>query len=101
MIDMQRHSSLAREFDLHVVDTSKRRLRMAVDRPTWQTPLYFLRDIARVVRAVIEVRPHVALVHAAADLSFLRDWVLMLAARIAGVKVVCHYHGTLHARFPS
>jgi glycosyltransferase involved in cell wall biosynthesis len=25
----------------------------------------------------------------------------MVTARLAGAKVICHYHGTLHARFPS
>ncbi len=98
MIDMQRRSSLAREFDLHIVDTSKRKLRITTDRPTWQTPLYFLRDFGRVVRALATFRPRVVLVHAAADLSFLRDWAMMVAARLAGAKVICHYHGTLHAR---
>ena len=24
----------------------------------------------------------------------------MATARVAGAKVICHYHGTLHARFP-
>jgi glycosyltransferase involved in cell wall biosynthesis len=43
----------------------------------------------------------VVLVHAAPSLSLLRDCVFMLAARIAGARVICHYHGTLHARFPS
>jgi len=101
VIDMQRHSSLAREFELHVVDTSKRRLRWAVENPTWKTPLYFVRDFSRLARALVRVRPDVALVHAAPSLSILRDWVFMVAARLAGAKVVCHYHGTLHARFPS
>lgn len=101
VIDMQRRSSLARDFELHVVDTSKGTLRCAVDRPTWRTPLYFLRDVGRVAAKLVQTRPHVALVHAAAGLSFLRDWALMVVARLAGAKVVCHYHGTLHARFPS
>lgn len=101
MIDMQRRSSLAREFDIHIVDTSKRRLRITTDRPTLQTPLYFLRDFRRVAIALARIRPAVVLVHAAADLSFLRDWAMMIAARASGARVVCHYHGTLHARFPS
>jgi glycosyltransferase involved in cell wall biosynthesis len=53
------------------------------------------------IRALIRVRPAAALVHAAAGKSFLRDWALMLAVRLAGAKVVCHYHGPLDARFPS
>lgn len=101
VIEAQLHSSLAREFELHVVDTSKRQLRWAVENPTWKTPLYFVRDFSRLVRALVRVRPDVVLVHAASSLSFLRDWVMMVTARLAGAKVVCHYHGTVHARFPS
>jgi glycosyltransferase involved in cell wall biosynthesis len=101
VIDMQRRSLLAREFELHVVDTSKRQLRWAVENPTWKTPLYMLRDLSRLVRALVRVRPEVALVHAAPSLSFLRDWMFMVAARLAGARVICHYHGTLHTRFPS
>ena len=101
VIDLQLRSSLAREFELHVVDTSKRQLRWAVENPTWKTPLYFVRDLCRLIRALVRVRPDAALVHAASSPSFLRDWVFMVTARLAGAKVVCHYHGTLHARFPS
>lgn len=101
VIDMQRHSSLAQQFDLHVVDTSKRQLRWAVENPTWKTPLYLLRDLCRLVAGLARVRPHVVLVHSAPSLSFLRDWLFMVIARACGAKVVCHYHGTLHTRFPS
>ncbi len=101
VIEMQRRSLLAQEFDLHVVDTSKRQLRWAVENPTWKTPLYLIRDFSRLFRALMRVRPDVVLVHAAPSLSFLRDWMFMVAARLAGAKVMCHYHGTLHTRFPS
>ena len=101
VVGLQLRSSLAREFELHVVDTSKRQLRWAVENPTWKTPLYFVRDLSRLIRALVRLRPDAALVHAASSLSFLRDWVFMVAARLAGAKVICHYHGTLHARFPS
>lgn len=101
IIDMQRHSVLSREFELHVVDTSKRQLRWAVENPTWKTPIYFARDFLRLVRALARLRPDVVLVHAAPSFSLLRDWVFMVIARIAGAKVICHYHGTLHTRFPS
>ncbi|MGH8686978.1 MAG: glycosyltransferase family 4 protein [Burkholderiales bacterium] len=101
VIDMQLRSSLARDFELHVLDTSKRRLHWAVENPTWKTPLYLVRDYWRLIRALNRVRPAAVLVHAAASLSFLRDWLFMATARLAGARVVCHYHGTLHARFPS
>jgi glycosyltransferase involved in cell wall biosynthesis len=101
MIEMQMHSRLAQEFELRAVDTSKRRLRWAVENPTWKTPLYFLRDFSRLVAALASFRPRVVLVHAAPSPSFLRDWVFMLTARLAGARVICHYHGTLHTRFPS
>jgi glycosyltransferase involved in cell wall biosynthesis len=98
---MQLHSSLRHDFGLHAVDTSKRQLRWAVERPTWRTPLYFLRDITRLVRALARVRPHAVLVHAAPSLSFLRDWVLMATSRLSGANVICHYHGSVHMHFPS
>ena len=101
MIDMQLHSSLARTFELATVDTSKRQLRWAVENPTWKTPFYFLRDFGRLLRGLMTFRPHVVLVHAAPSLSFLRDWVFMVTARLSGARVVCHYHGTLHTKFPS
>lgn len=101
VLDMQRHSLLAQEFELQVLDTSKRQLRWAVENPTWRTPFYFLRDFTRLLRMLVRMRPDVVLVHAAPSLSFLRDWTFMVAARVAGAKVICHYHGTLHARFPS
>jgi glycosyltransferase involved in cell wall biosynthesis len=101
VMDMQLHSGLAREFELHPVDTSKGRLRYAAGKPTWKAPFYFARDLSRLIRALIRVRPDAALIHAASSLSLLRDWAFMMTARLAGAKVVCHYHGTLHARFPS
>jgi glycosyltransferase involved in cell wall biosynthesis len=101
IINMQLQSSLRHEFELHAVDTSKRQLRWAVESPTWRTPLFLVRDFTRLVRALARVRPHVVLVHAAPSLSFLRDWVLMATSRLTGAKVICHYHGTVHTRFPS
>ncbi|TMG89593.1 MAG: glycosyltransferase family 4 protein, partial [Betaproteobacteria bacterium] len=101
IIDMQLRSSLARVFELHPVDTSKRKLRWAVENPTWKTPLYFARDFLRLIRMLVRVRPDAALVHATSSLSILRDWMFMATARLFGAKVICYYHGTLHARFPS
>lgn len=101
IMDMQLRSGLAREFEVHVVDTSKGQLRLAVEDLTWQTPFYFARDFSRLIRTLVRVRPDAALIHASSSLSFLRDWVFMVIARLAGAKVVCHYHGTLHTRFPS
>jgi glycosyltransferase involved in cell wall biosynthesis len=101
IMEMQLRSSLAREFELHVVDTSKGHLRLAVENLTWSTPLYFARDLSRLIRMLVRVRPDAALIHASSSPSFLRDWVFMVIARLAGAKVVCHYHGTLHTRFPS
>src|SRR5262249_1481469 len=98
LLDMLVHSSLARDFDLDVVDTSTRVLRGAVEPPSWRTPLYFARDIGRLVQALLRFQPEVVVIHASGSLSFVRDWMLMLAARIFGARVVCHYHGTLHTR---
>ena len=94
-------SSLARDFEIHTADTSKGVLRWAVEKPDWRTPFLFVRNAARVVAALARVRPRVAYVHAAQSPSLVRDWVHMVLARLAGARVICHYHGTLHARFPS
>jgi glycosyltransferase involved in cell wall biosynthesis len=101
MIEMQRRSCLAREFQLSVTDTSKRQLRWAVENPTWRTPAYFVRDFVRLVRDLLRIRPRAVIVHAAPSLSFIRDWVFMITARLSHAKVICHYHGTLHTNFPS
>jgi glycosyltransferase involved in cell wall biosynthesis len=101
MVDMQRKSSLAGTFEIHTVNTSKNVLRWAVETRTWRTPFHFARDLARLSSALARIRPDVVLVHAAPSVSFLRDWVFMALARLAGARVVCHYHGTLHTRFPS
>src|SRR3989440_9477787 len=101
IVDMQLRSSLAQEFDVHPVNTSKRELRWAVENPTWKTPFYFARDFLQLIRTLVRVRPDAALVHATSSLSILRDWMFMVTARLFGAKVICHYHGTLHSRFPS
>ena len=101
IVDMQLRSSLAQEFDVHPVNTSKRELRWAVENHTWKTPFYFARDFLQLIRMLVRVRPDAALVHATSRLSILRDWMFMVTARLFGAKVICHYHGTLHSRFPS
>jgi glycosyltransferase involved in cell wall biosynthesis len=101
MVQMLVDSSLGRDFEIRVANTSKGVLRWAVEKQDWRSPLLFVRNLFRVVSALIRVRPRVAYVHAAPSISFTRDWVHMAAARLLGARVVCHYHGTLHTRFPS
>jgi glycosyltransferase involved in cell wall biosynthesis len=101
LIEMLLRSSLSRDHDLHVVNTSKGVLRWAVETPTWRTVPYFVRDLVALNRALARLRPDIVIVHAAPSPSILRDWVFMLLARAWGRRVVCHYHGTLHTRFPS
>jgi glycosyltransferase involved in cell wall biosynthesis len=101
MVEMQLRSCLSEEFDLHVVDISKRELRFTPEKPTWHSITYFLRDFGRLIRALILIRPVVVIVHAASSPSFLRDWIFMMLSRLSLAKVICHYHGTLHTRFPS
>ena len=101
MLDMLIHSSLATDFEVHVVDTSKRVERWAVEKPSWTTPFFFARDLGRLVPALLRLQPDVVVVHASGSFSFVRDWMFMFVARLCGARVVCHYHGTLHTRFPS
>jgi glycosyltransferase involved in cell wall biosynthesis len=94
-------SSLGRDFEFHVVDTSKKRLRWTVEKQSPRSLLDFVRHVFRLLRSLGEVRPDVVYVHAASGVSFTRDWALMAVARLTGHRVVCHYHGTLHTVFPS
>ena len=101
MVEMLVGSSLARDHEIRVVDTSKGVLRWAVETRSWRTVPYFLRDVGALLGALAGFRPDVVVVHAASGVSLLRDWVFMALARLSGRRVVCHYHGTLHTRFPS
>ncbi len=94
-------SSLADEVDFHVVDTSKKRLRWAVEAPSWRTPFDLARHAAVLARDLVRLRPDAVYVHAAAGYSLARDFVMMALARATGAPVVCHYHGTVHTHFPS
>jgi glycosyltransferase involved in cell wall biosynthesis/asparagine synthetase B (glutamine-hydrolysing) len=94
-------SSLADDADIHVVDTSKKALRWAVESTSWRAPFDFARHATRLTWRILRLRPDVVYVHAASGYSFLRDWALMCVARACGRRVVCHYHGTVHTRFPS
>jgi glycosyltransferase involved in cell wall biosynthesis len=101
MNDMLVRSSLASDFEIHTLNTSKNVLRWAVETPSVRTPFRFFRDACRLVLEMARVRPEVVYVHAASGYSFARDWAFMVLARAFGAKVVCHYHGTLHTVFPS
>jgi glycosyltransferase involved in cell wall biosynthesis len=101
MVEMLVGSSLARDYEIRVVNTSKGLLRWAVERRTWRTVPYLIRDLFALAVALTAFRPDVVVVHAAGGVSITRDWVFMLMARLWGRRVVCHYHGTLHTKFPS
>ena len=94
-------SSLGRDFEIHTVDTSKKVMRWAVERQSWKSPFVFLRHAWMLLVALAGVRPAIVYVHAASGFSFARDWAFLLIGRLSGARVVCHYHGTLHTRFPS
>ncbi len=83
------------------MDTSKKRLRSAVERQSWRSAVDFLRHAGALARAILRLRPDVVYVHAASGVSFTRDWAMMAIARLLGARVVCHYHGTTHTVFPS
>ena len=101
MIAMLVGSSLSRDFEIQVVNTSKGALRWAVESQDWRSPLYLVRDLGRLIGALARFQPRIVIVHAASGFSFTRDWAFMVVARLAGTRVVCHYHGTIHTRFPS
>ena len=101
LVEMLLRSSLSRDHNLRVVNTSKGVLRWAVETPTWRTVPSFVRDLFALAAALARFRPDLVIVHAAPSPSILRDWVFMLLARSWGCRVVCHYRGTLHTRFPA
>jgi glycosyltransferase involved in cell wall biosynthesis len=100
MNDLLAHSSLARDFDLHTLDTSKKRVRAAADTATWRSPVFFARNVWAMVVMLVRIRPAAVYVHATSGYAFLRDWVVMMKARALGARVVCHYHGTHQSAFP-
>lgn len=101
VIEMTLKSSLAQDYEIRTVNTSKDVLRWAVERATWRTIPYFIRDLWRLVSTLLRWPPDVVIVHAAQNYAIMRDWVMMLVPRLLGRKVICHYHGTLHTVFPS
>ncbi|HTK30801.1 MAG TPA: glycosyltransferase [Candidatus Saccharimonadaceae bacterium] len=101
MNEMLVGSSLARDFEIECLNTSKGALRWAVEKQSWRSLVDFVRHAARLVARLARFRPAIVYVHAASGISFTRDWALMAIARLSGAKVVCHYHGTLHTVFPS
>jgi glycosyltransferase involved in cell wall biosynthesis len=101
MNQMLVNSSLSRDFEIECLNTSKGSLRWAVERQSWRSLVDFVRHAIQLVARLARFRPEMVYVHAASGLSFTRDWVLMAIARLAGAKVVCHYHGTTHTWFPS
>lgn len=101
MNEMLVRSSLSWDFEIECLNTSKGVLRWAVEKQSWRTPVYFVRNLFQLIGALAGFRPRIVYVHAASGISFTRDWAFMLVARLSGARVVCHYHGTLHTVFPS
>lgn len=101
MNEMLIRSSLANDFAIETVNTSKGRERWAVETQSWRTPVDFVKHAGKLIAAIARFRPDVVYLHAASGVSFSRDWALMMIARLMGRRVVCHYHGTRHTIFPS
>ena len=101
MNEMLIRSSLANDFAIETVNTSKGRARWAVEKQSWRTPIDFVKHAGMLITAIARFRPDVVYLHAASGISFTRDWALMTIARLMGRRVVCHYHGTRHTIFPS
>lgn len=65
LVEMLLRSSLSRDHNLRVVNTSKGVLRWAVETPTWRTVPYFVRDLFALAAALARFRPDLVIVHAA------------------------------------
>lgn len=86
-------SSLAGEFDLILLRTSKHVKHVKVSQPDrWSIPYLFLNSF-RMVGALVRHHPDVVYLKATSDTGFVRDATLMALARLFGRRVVCHLHG--------
>lgn len=86
-------SSLAGEFDLILLRTSKHVRHVKVSQPDrWSIP-YLLLNSLRMIGALIRHRPDLVYVKATSDTGFIRDAAMMALARLSGRRVVCHLHG--------
>jgi glycosyltransferase involved in cell wall biosynthesis len=87
-------SDLQTEFDLEVLDLSKRRgIRVQTFKIETYSLFFAFLVWTRLVAKLISFRPQVTYIASSYDFSYLRNVMLMLTAKLFGTKVVCHFHG--------
>jgi glycosyltransferase involved in cell wall biosynthesis len=87
-------SALRERFELRAVDFTKRREnRIRTFTVEAGDFVWGVRFWLRLVREILRFRPEVLYLASSFDFSFLRNVVLMATGKIAGAKVVCHFHG--------
>lgn len=87
-------SSLANRFDLRAVDFTKRREnRIRTFTVEAGDFVWGIRFWLRLLRELFRFRPEILYLASSFDYSFLRNVILMGTGKLAGAKVVCHFHG--------
>lgn len=89
-------SALSARLRLRVIDTVKT---TADDRSLWQGAAAQLRLLGRLAQECLVWRPTVVHIHTCSWLTFWRNGVDVLLARLLGRRVVLHIHGAQFHRF--
>ena len=86
-------STLADRVDLRFVQTSSQRRPFSTSgRATWKNLAEAFRDCGRFVGACLAHRPEIVHICTAPGLSFLKNSVCVMSARLLGIRVVLHPH---------
>lgn len=95
-------SRLRCEYGLSVVDTAqKRRLRYRPDGwPGLLSPVRMVCHLLKLGCLLLKEKAEIVHIQSGSGLSFLRDSLFILLARVGKRKVVCHFHGMLHEQYP-
>lgn len=94
-------SHLGDEYGLSVLDTAqKRRLRYSPDVPALLSPFYMMLHLLKLGYMLHRGEEQIVHLQACSSLSFLRDSLFVVIARVWKRKVVCHFHGMLCQQYP-
>ena len=86
-------SALADRVDLRFVQTSSQRRPFSTSgKATWKNLAEAFRDCGRFVGACLAHRPEAVHICTAPGLSFLKNSVCVMSARLLGIRVVLHPH---------
>ena len=94
-------SHLGDEYGLSVLDTAQKgRLRYNPDVPGLLSPFYIMFHLLKLGYLLRKGQEQIVHLQACSSLSFLRDSLFIVIARVWKKKVVCHFHGMLCQQYP-